>query len=157
MSAQDHAMIRACFRFIGTKSSSQDAVRNGWGALSNGLERGITLDLLKQLKAKLIETFDALRVQYEQDPNDYSNRASFSPKVERELHEQLRDLREIMQKFGGSEEDLKFPERWFTGVQIRGGSTWTGPKFYECPMLMSSSRNIDTSLAQLKILSEALI
>jgi len=55
-----------------------------------------------------------------------------------------------MRKFSASEDDLKFPEKWFTGVEIRGGSIWAGPAKMQCPMLMSTSRNIHKSLAQLK-------
>ena len=76
-----------------------------------------------------------------ENPN-YGNSVFFSPRVERLLHEHLRGLHGVMRKFSATEDDLKFPEKWFTGVEIRGGLTWAGPDTLRCPMLTDTMSDI---------------
>ena len=157
----DELVISHCLGFIATKSSPGDRVRRDLDDLRYALRRGYTLNLLKQLKQKLIDTFDALHTEYVKNPS-YGNSVFFSPKVERLLHEHLERLHTVMRKYNASVGDLEFPDKWFDGVQIRGGSTWNGPEHLRSRMFTStmseltkktSSEEMNALLQQLKELN----
>ena len=85
--------------------------------------------------------FGALHVEYQNNPS-YGNSFFFSPKMERLLHEHLERLHTVMRKYNATTKDLEFPEKWFDGVQIRGGLTWEGDEDMRAPMFMSTMSNL---------------
>ena len=155
---EDKLVIRRCLAFVEYRSSPEDPVRRDFEDLRTSLSGGYTLSLLKQLKLKMIQTFDALHAEYVKDPS-YGNSVFFFPSIERILHKNLERLHTVMRKYNASTDDLEFPDKWFSSLQIRGGSTWTGPESMRAPMFTStmsdltkkkSSEEMNAHLQQLK-------
>ena len=109
---EDKLVIRICINFIMYKTNPGDPVRVDCENLEGSLEQSWNLNLLKQLKALMIRTFDALRTIYEQNPN-YGNGVFFSQAVEISLHKHIGRLHTVMRKYNASPEDLEFPEKLF--------------------------------------------
>ena len=107
---EDKLVIRICINFIMHKTNPGDPVRVDCENLEGSLEQSWNLNLLKQLKALMIRTFDALCTIYEQNP-DYSNGVFFSQAVEISLHKQIERLHTVMRKYNASADDLEFPDK----------------------------------------------
>ena len=112
MTEEDELVIMHCIGFIMYKTNPGDPVRVDLEILRSALEQEWNLNLLKQLKAIMIRTFDELRRTYEQNPN-YGNGIFFSQAVEISLHKQIERLHSVMRKYNASSEDLEFPEKLF--------------------------------------------